>query len=103
MDDQIVRFDHDDEGYLAWLTANPTGFVINCSPTPSTDYLVLHRASCMHISVPSDAMEHWTYQYIKVCSPRNGPLLRWCEDEVGGRPSRCSTCVPLAGNRPATS
>ena len=64
MSEDIVRFERDDEGYLAWLAANPTGFVVNCAPNPSTDYLVLHRASCMHISVLGTNMEHWTHEYI---------------------------------------
>ena len=96
MSEDIVRFERDDEGYLAWLAANPSGFVINCAPNPSTDYLVLHRASCMHISVSGTNMEHWTHEYIKVCAPRNGALLRWGEEEVGGRPTKCQTCAPLS-------
>ena len=94
--EEIVRFERDDEGYLAWLAANPSGFVINCSPNPSPDYVVLHRASCMHISVPGDNMEHWTHQYIKVCAPKNGLLVRWCEESVGVKPSRCQACRPMS-------
>jgi hypothetical protein len=68
VEQNITRFQNDDDGYLAWIDEHPTGFVVNCAPNPSTDYLVLHRASCMHITVPGDNMEHWTHEYIKVCA-----------------------------------
>src|SRR3712207_607293 len=93
----VIRFQDDDEGYLAWIDANPRGFVVNCEPHPSPNNMVLHRASCMHITVPGENMEHWTHQYIKVCSPKNGLLMKWCRDVVGSEPTRCSTCSPLAG------
>jgi hypothetical protein len=32
----IVRFERDDEGYLAWIDAHPTDFVINCAPKSVT-------------------------------------------------------------------
>jgi hypothetical protein len=95
----IVRFENDDVGYLAWVEMNPSGFLINCSPKPSSDYVVLHRASCLHISIPGSNMEHWTHQYVKVCSPRNGALIRWCQEEVGTRPTACSTCAPFSPGR----
>ena len=81
---------------MRWIEVHPRGFVVNCEPAPSTRYLVLHRGDCLHISVKSSNMEHWTHDYIKVCAQRNGPLLRWCQEVAGGRPTSCSTCSPLS-------
>ena len=99
---ELEIFDHDDEGYLAWIGDHQTGFVVNCHANPATDVVMLHRASCMHISVPGSNMEHWTHEYIKVCSDRNGPLLAWCSERIGERPQRCSTCAPLSSPREPT-
>jgi hypothetical protein len=96
MSSGVTMFDHDDDGYLRWIAEHPRGFVINCEPSPSTAYLVLHRADCLHISVEGSNMEHWTHIYIKACAERNGALLRWCQEVAGGRPTTCGTCAPLA-------
>lgn len=92
----MERFDHDDEGYLRWISAHPAGLVINCYATPSTDYLILHRASCSSISVRQVDKEHWTHDYIKVCSEDRGETLVWCYSEAGGAPASCQLCDPLA-------
>ena len=92
----VTTFDHDDAGYLAWVREHGNGYVLNCRATPSSDVVVLHRASCPHITVRGSNMEHWTHHYIKVCSDRNGPLLAWSKKQIGERPQRCSTCAPLS-------
>lgn len=35
----IVRFDHDDAGYLAWTREWPRGYVVNSYRHPSPDYV----------------------------------------------------------------
>ena len=95
----VMTFDHDDSGYLAWVGEHPNGFVLNCRANPSTDVVMLHRVSCTHITELGSNMEHWTNEYIKVCSVRNGPLLAWSKDQIGERPQRCSKCAPLSSSR----
>ncbi|MCC6489508.1 MAG: hypothetical protein IT364_18570 [Candidatus Hydrogenedentes bacterium] len=45
-----LLFDDNDDRYLQWLTQNPGGLVVNCRRTPSSEYMVLHTATCPHIS-----------------------------------------------------
>ena len=45
-----VVFDNSDTDYQAWLSANPTGFVLNARRSLVPSYMVLHRASCPSIS-----------------------------------------------------
>ena len=47
---QMIEFKNDEDGYFAWLTAHPTGFVLNVRANADPDYVVLHRASCGTIS-----------------------------------------------------
>jgi hypothetical protein len=64
----VIRFSDDDEGYLAWVSAHPEGFVLNirCKADPS--YVVLHRASCGSIS-GKQARGAFTHRnYRKVCA-----------------------------------
>jgi hypothetical protein len=92
----MERFDHDDEGYLRWIDAHPSGLVINCLSKPSTDYLVLHLSTCPSITVRQVDKKHWTHDYIKVCAEERGEMLVWCYEEAGGAPTPCQICDPLA-------
>jgi len=38
-----------DQGFLAWLEANPDGYVVNAERRPRPNYLVLHRSVCSHL------------------------------------------------------
>lgn len=60
---------------------------------------MLHRADCFHIAVLGDNMEHWTHDYIKICAPKNGLLIRWAEETVGEKPTECTRCTPLSPGR----
>jgi hypothetical protein len=88
----LVAFVDDDAGYLAWVAANPTGFVVNTTRSPHRDYLMLHRASCRHIS--GDQGKRWTDQYVKVCGPSTALLEEWAAEEVGGEALPCGWCQP---------
>ena len=89
----VLTFENDDDGYLRWVDANPDGFVINASksPTPSS-YCKLHAASCNSITTPKRT-NYTTNQYIKVCSLDKQSLIDW-----GTRYSRnfslCQSCQP---------
>jgi len=70
----------------------PTGFVVNTTRSPQRDYLMLHRASCRHIS--GDQGKRWTDQYVKVCGPSTALLEEWAAEEVGGEALPCGWCQP---------
>jgi hypothetical protein len=44
------EFRDDDAGYLAWLAAQPNGFVINIARSHSATQARVHRADCQWIS-----------------------------------------------------
>lgn len=89
----MQTFVDDDEGYLAWLEANPTGFVVNTTRTPTNAYLVLHRASCGYIR--SSEKTNWTTtNFIKVCSEQVADLEEWAKATSGGLLNPCQRCKP---------
>jgi hypothetical protein len=84
---------NDDPAYLAWLEANPRGYVVNAHRMPKARYLVLHRASCAEISAARRG--HWTTgPYIKVCSRNVHELADWARADVGGQLRPCERCRP---------
>ncbi len=89
---RVQTFVDDDEGYLAWLVANPSGFVVNTPRQPVSSYVFLHRSTCHTISGSPARGAHWTIDYIKLCGSRSD-LERWALDEVGGPTHPCGTCL----------
>jgi hypothetical protein len=89
-----VRFENDDEGYLAWIRRYPRGHVLNADNPPTVSYLILHRASCHTISDVPTRGESWTKAYIKVCAIRPAQLKEWALTEVEGEPTPCGFCTP---------
>jgi hypothetical protein len=62
-----VTFDHDDDGYHAWIAAWPRGYVVN--RTRGFGELKLHRADCHSITTLERGMETFTcHEYVKDCS-----------------------------------
>jgi hypothetical protein len=93
----IVTFRNDDGGYLAWLAANPTGWVVNTTRTPSAGYVKLHRAGCPSISAPQRT--RWTTgDYAKVCAPERRALDEWAAGELGGPLQTGCACVQHGGS-----
>ena len=88
----LVAFVDDDDGYRAWLAANPAGYVLNSTRSPHRDYLMLHPASCRHISGAPEL--NWTRQYVKICTPTAAVLDAWAASAVGGEAVRCAFCQP---------
>lgn len=89
-------FKDDDAGYVAWIDANPHGFVVNSFRRPTPDYLVLHKATCKFISRMTPEPIRWTSgDYIKTCAGDLGELERWARDATGGPPSPCAMCKPV--------
>ncbi len=69
-----VEYNNGDGPYLAWLQANPTGYVLNTERSHPPDYMVLHRANCPSISVlvPPARPDGFTERdYVKVCSDQH--------------------------------
>ena len=91
----VCTFVDDDAGYLAWLVAHPSGYVLNHEHRPSARYLVLHRADCWTIA-PRDRSDTrtWTRAYPKTCAATSAALTDWAEANARRPPSPCGTCQP---------
>jgi hypothetical protein len=95
----MIVFIGEDEAYLHWLDNNQSGFVVNTYRRPSSSYLVLHRATCPHVSTA--ARTNWTTkQYIKICSGSLRQLQDWAENELGGSLRRCTFCSLKSNRQP---
>ncbi len=91
----MVSFDHDDPGYLAWLRANPTGYVVNTYRPPNANYLKLHTANCHTIRHLYGAGATWTgSNYLKFCSANKRELARWASRTLSAQLSPCGACAP---------
>jgi plasmid maintenance system antidote protein VapI len=90
---QVKTFVNNDDGYLRWLRKNPTGFVLNSFRQPSSEYLILHHATCGTIS--TDKRTNWTTTgFIKICSLEIEELEKWAQNQVGGKLHHCKICKP---------
>jgi hypothetical protein len=87
----IVPFKDDSRGFLSWITGNPDGYLINADRNPKPSYLVLHRSGCGHFRGEADL--NWTKDYIKFCSRDSGELEDWAASSVGGKVTRCPSCM----------
>jgi len=87
----LEHFVDDDGGYLAWLQADPSGFVINGYRNPRPGYLLLHRSDCQRINGTPANGRSWTKSYRKVCGKRS-ELETWARQDVGGEPQECDAC-----------
>lgn len=99
----------DDPGYLAWLVANPDGYVLNTWAHAAAGYLVLHHASCRTINRELSKGRSWTRQYGKACAGSSEELVAWALSRTGSEPSTCALCwaegagVMGGSRRPAPS
>lgn len=92
-------FVDDDSGYKNWINSNPKGLVLNSYRIPKPDYLILHSASCGHIS--TDQRGNWTtHDFIKICSTRLNDLEEWSNENAGANLTLCSPCLPTKGITP---
>jgi hypothetical protein len=88
----MQKFIDDDPGYLAWLSAHPTSFVLNTYRTPTPAYLVLHRATCHTISELPMNGSTWTREYRKICGER-AELESYARNDVGSDVHPCAHCL----------
>lgn len=105
----MQTFQDDDVGYEAWLTAHPSGWVVNARRSPSPAYLKLHRAKCVTISQPQAGYSRWTSGgYIKICADHRDQLDDWAQRTLGANLQDGCHCVQdgtraravLAASRP---
>jgi hypothetical protein len=96
------HFENDEPSYLDWIRNNPDGYVLNLNRRPQRNFLVLHRASCRDIRVPSPRRgpEQFTGgNYAKVCATDAESIAAWVTEKVPGALSftgLCKRCRPDA-------
>ena len=89
----VVVFIDDDPGYLAWVAANPDGFVLNSSLTsPRTLSHVVHRATCTSITGQPARGRRWTRDYLKACGDRE-MVVKYGHATTGVAPTNCGLCM----------
>jgi hypothetical protein len=89
-----------DAEYQQWLASHPHGFVVNTTQPSTPGYMVLHRASCKHISEPAHENSPGGFterDYQKIGADDIESLKDWVADH--GRPERtfsneCGRCRP---------
>lgn len=90
MPQEITLFRDDDDGFFDWLDQNPEAYFVNTERKPNPNYLVLHQPQCPHFKGRKG--EHWTKDYVKVCSPGRKELEDWAAGTVGGEVTLCKSC-----------
>jgi hypothetical protein len=92
-------FDNDDNEYFKWMNYNPESYVVNTFRSRNTQFSLLHRVGCRHISNESgyDKGAYTERDYIKVCSNDLGELKDWFVKNYPKFRSyfkECKTCCP---------
>ena len=82
----------DETSYLAWLAANPDGYVINAEPSGRGD-VKLHRAACRTIRYKPPFIGS---SYIKICATSLEEADEWVLQRRGSHAPRCQAyqCWP---------
>lgn len=90
------KFEKQEAAYRDWLRVHSQGFVLNTRAKLSPSYMVLHRASCRHVTTYSGSATEGGFterKYRKVCSENVAPIKAWVLGN-GGTISSCSHCKP---------
>jgi hypothetical protein len=90
----VREFCDDDDGYVAWLAANPDGYVINVRRSHNPTDARVHRSGCWTISGKNSGGKALTGPYVKVCAERQILLVEWIADQFEAPIPRCKTCRP---------
>ncbi|WP_420479760.1 hypothetical protein [Brevundimonas sp. FT23028] len=93
----MIRFDSSDDEYLGWISGHSNGFVVNSRRSPTSEYLVLHRASCPSIDgrvqgVPGAYTER---DYTKFASEDLDDLRSGLAPISSRFSAVCQRCAPL--------
>ena len=90
-------FNDNEKGYLAWISTNSTGYVLNCykGTGKACGPWMLHRADCYTL----ENKNLTTGRYYKVCSTKKEELAAWAEKErvqqgYESEFQRCTKCNP---------
>lgn len=91
----VEFFQHDEEGYAAWLAEHARGHVVNVDETGTTGTRI-HKASCPTLRVGAGGGKKLTSSYPKACSRDRGELDAWHRERYGCglRELRCKICEP---------
>lgn len=84
----MIEFKNDENGYFAWLSQNPNGYVLNVRFDSDPDYVVLHRASCSTISSENLTPGAYTSRGFR----------KWCADQE----SDLQSAAKLEGRKDGT-
>lgn len=90
----VEIFKDDEQGYSAWLAANPDGFVLNVHRSLTPANARLHSSRCRTIRGTPPRGTTWTGEYIKVCSPSRPDLDSWISRTVARPVPNCRVCAP---------
>ena len=90
----VEVFRDDDAAYLAWLAANPRGYVINIQRALNPADARAHHAGCLTITGTPARGRTWTGPYVKACSGSLPDLDAWALEHAGSAITRCGTCQP---------
>jgi hypothetical protein len=94
----MIRFNDDDQSYLAWIAAHPRGYVLNIRHEPDPKYVVLHRATCPSISIDRHAEGAFTARsYRKYYAESVEALVTIAQLQGradGSFSKRCGLCKP---------
>ena len=90
----LEMFRDDDGGYLAWVAAHPSGYVVNIQRSGNPSDARLHYATCRTVNGENPRRGPWTAAYIKACSGDLGVLDAWALARFGTAITRCGTCHP---------
>ena len=92
-------FDNNDNEYLEWMDKNPTYFIVNTRRSKNSDYFLLHKSKCHHVSTTT-RLEMGAYterDYIKIGSADLNELKNWFlqnNTKFKGEFTECKTCNP---------
>jgi hypothetical protein len=92
----VIEFTQDDSAYLEWIEKNPSGYVLNSRRMADPAYMVLHKATCPHISISRSSGGYTEKEYIKICSGASNDLLEWGKQQGcrSGVSKKCLICKP---------
>ena len=85
-------FNDDGEGYIAWLEANPSGYLLNVG-TGGATLAMLHTSRCGHLWGPNPKRRH-TKDYTKACAETREALEGWAAQRGYGV-TYCPNCLTL--------
>lgn len=89
----VKLFDNDEAAYLAWVQANPNGFVANIDRAQAfQQYPMVHVATHGLVSSPKIG-NFTTGDYVKFCSTDLDALERYSQAKFGRPLTRCSQCM----------